>query len=278
VGTIWKFGTCRSWCRTRAFRRFRTLCSKKNLFSKIDEIGVRDGSNLSVEGYDFAPTFSIWTLLEECLNPPIIWEKGKGLFVTEPFSQPEIFDFPELGPLECVNVEHEEVILIPKVIDCNRVTFKYALGDDFINILKTIEKLGLDSTELVDVKGVQVRPRDVLSAILPDPAKIGPILKGKTCAGTWVKGLDKNGKPREVYLYQICDNEVTMKTTNLQAVVWQTAIPALIALELVATGVWSGKGVLGAESFDPDPFLVLLDKYDAPYGLKEMVPKLKSHL
>jgi len=250
--------------------------AQKHLFSKIEEIGVRDGSNLVVEGYDFAPTFSIFTLLEECLNPPIIWEKGTGLYVTEAFSQPEVFDFPELGPLECVNVEHEEVVLIPRVIDCNRVTFKYALGNEFIGILKTIETLGMDSTEYVDVKGVKVRPRDVLSAILPDPAKIGPILKGKTCAGTWVQGLGKDGKPREVYLYQICDNEVTMKNYNVQAVVWQTAIPALIAMELVATGVWKGKGVLGAESFDPDPFLALMPAYEMPYGIKEMVPRTKS--
>jgi len=250
--------------------------AQKHLFSKIEEIGVRDGSNLVVKGYDFAPTFSISTLLEECLNPPIIWEKDRGLYVTEAFSQPEMFDFPELGPLEVVNVEHEEVILIPMVIDCNRVTFKYALGNEFIGILKTIETLGMDSTEYVDVKGVKVRPRDVLSAILPDPAKIGPILKGKTCAGTWVQGFGKDGKPREVYLYQICDNEVTMKNYNVQAVVWQTAIPALIAMELVATGVWKGKGVLGAESFDPDPFLALMPAYEMPYGIKEMVPRTKS--
>jgi len=247
-----------------------------HLFSKIEEVGVRDGSTLVVEGYDFAPTFSIFTLLEECLNPPVIWEKTKGLYVTEPFSEPEMFDFPEMGPLECVNVEHEEVILIPKVIDCNRVTFKYALGNEFISILKTIETLGMDSTEYVDVKGVKVRPRDVLSAILPDPAKIGPILKGKTCAGTWVQGLGKDGKPREIYMYQICDNEVTMKNYGIQAVVWQTAIPALIAVELVANGKWKGKGVLGADSFDPDSFLALMPAYEMPYGIKEMEPRKKN--
>lgn len=247
--------------------------AQKHLFSKIDEIGVRDGSNLEVEGYKFAPTFSIFTMLEECLNPPIIWEKTKGLYVTEPFSQPEIFDFPELGPLECVNVEHEEVVLIPKVIDCNRCTFKYALGNEFIQILKTIEILGMDSVEYVDVKGAKVRPRDVLSAILPDPAKIGPILKGKTCAGTWVRGLGPDGKKREVYLYQICDNEVTMRLYKVQAVVWQTAIPALIAMELVSTGVWKGVGVHGAEYFDPDPFMALMPKYEMPWGLKEMEPR-----
>ena len=154
------------------------------LFSEIDEIGIRDGANLVVEGYDFAPTFSIWTTIEECLNPPVIWEKGRGWFTTEPFSEPEVFDFPEgIGPVECVNVEHEEVLLVPRVIDCNRVTFKYGLGDEFIDVLKTLHKLGLDSTEKVSVGGVEVAPRDVVAAALPDPMTLGDRMVGEDLCG-----------------------------------------------------------------------------------------------
>ena len=99
------------------------------LFSSIDEVGVRDGSNLVIEGYDFAPSFSIWTTIEECLNPPVVWEKDREWFTTERFSEPETFVFPAgIGPVECVNVEHEEVLLIPRWVDANRVTFKYGLG------------------------------------------------------------------------------------------------------------------------------------------------------
>ena len=138
------------------------------LFSSIDEVGIRDGSNLVVEGYDFAPTFSIWTTIEECLNPPVIWERERGWFTTEPFSEPEVFDFPEgIGPVECVNVEHEEVLLVPRWIDCERVTFKYGLGDEFIGVLKTLHKLGLDSKEKIPVRGVEVAPRDVVAARFP---------------------------------------------------------------------------------------------------------------
>ena len=116
------------------------------LFSSIDEAGVRDGANLVVEGYDFAPTFSIWTTIEECLNPPVVWERGRQWYTTEPFSEPETFVFPAgIGPVECVNVEHEEVLLIPRWVDAGRVTFKYGLGEEFIGVLKTIHKLGLDS-------------------------------------------------------------------------------------------------------------------------------------
>src|SRR4029078_4755432 len=106
------------------------------LFSEIDEVRVRDGADLVVDGYDFAPTFSIWTTIEECLNPPLIWERGRGFYTTEPFSEPEVFEFPEgIGAIECVNVEHEEVVLVPREIDCRRVTFKYGLGAQVIDVL-----------------------------------------------------------------------------------------------------------------------------------------------
>ncbi len=130
-----------------------------HLFTEIDELGVRDGANLSVAGFDFAPSFSIWTTIEECLNPPLVYEKERGWFTTAPFSEPEIFDFPDgIGPVECVNVEHEEVVLMPRWIDAKRVTFKYGLGDEFIDVLKTLHKLGLDRTDKVRVGGVGGQP------------------------------------------------------------------------------------------------------------------------
>src|SRR3974390_2516380 len=136
------------------------LYASDNLFSSIDEIGVRDGANLVVEGYEFCPTFSIWTTIEECLNPPIVWEKGKEWFTTECFSEPETFNFPAgIGPIECVNVEHEEVLLIPRWVDHTRVTFKYGLGEEFIGVLRTLHKLGLDSTAPVQVGAAAVSPR-----------------------------------------------------------------------------------------------------------------------
>ncbi len=243
----------------------------KHLFDEIEEVGVRDGANLEVRGYRFAPNFSIWTTIEECLNPPVIYEKGKGWFTTEPFSEPETFDFPGgIGPLECVNVEHEEVILVPRWLDVGRVTFKYGLGQEFIDVLRTIELLGLDATEPVEVGGVKVAPRDVVAACLPDPAKLGHLMTGKTCAGTWVRG--RSGyQMKEAYLYQVADNEECMAKYGVQAVVWQTAVSPVIAMELLDTGAWKGAGVLGPEAFDPDPFVELMGSYDFPLGIRESV-------
>ena len=241
-----------------------------HLFSSIEEIGVRDGADLVVDGYDFAPTFSIWTTIEECLNPPVIYERDRGWFTTAPFSEPEVFTVPEgIGPIQCVNVEHEEVILIPRWIDVQRVTFKYGLGDEFISVLKTLQKLDLVSTEPVEVRGVKVSPRDVVAAALPDPADLGDRMHGRTCAGTWVKGVGVDGNPREVYLYHVVDNAWSMSEFGHQAVVWQTAVMPAVAMELMATGIWAANGVIGPEALPSEPFLELLDEHGVEWEWAE---------
>src|SRR6476660_8641044 len=158
---------------------------------------------------------------------------------------------------------------MPRSIDAERITFKYGLGEDLITILRTLHALGLDSTEPVDVKGATVSPRDVVAAVLPDPATIGPQMRGKTCAGVWVSGTGKDGQPRSSYLYHVVDNEETMSEYGAQCVVWQTAVNPVVALELIANGSWSGAGVLGPEAFDAVPFLDLLTAYGAPWGMED---------
>ncbi|HST49091.1 saccharopine dehydrogenase family protein [Jatrophihabitans sp.] len=246
-----------------------------HLFSRIDLLGVRDGANLEVLDEAgrpmFAPTFSIWTTIEECLNPPVIYEADRGWYTTEPFSEPEVFDFPDgIGPVECVNVEHEEVLLMPRWLTAGRVDFKYGLGAEFIGVLRTLHQLGLDSTVPLRVGGVEVSPRDVVAAALPDPAQLGDRMRGKTCAGVLVQGLGIDGRPRSSYLYHVVDNEWSMSEYGCQAVLWQTAVNPVVACELIASGVWSGAGVLGPEAFDAVPFLTLLaGDYGSPWGISE---------
>lgn len=263
-----------------------------HLFAEIDELGTRDGSNLVVLGEDgepvFAPSFSIWTTIEECLNPPVIWESARadepdgGWYTVPPFHEPEVFDFPGgIGPVECVHVEHEEVLLMPRFVPAKKVTFKYGLGEEFIGVLRTLHTLGLDKTAPLAVRSadpaapgtVLVSPRDVVAAGLPDPAGLGPRMQGATCAGLLVTGTGKDGAPREVYLYHVVDNAWSMAEYGAQCVVWQTAINPVVALELLATGVWSGTGVLGPEALDAVPFLELLaGGYGSPWGMDERTP------
>ena len=246
----------------------------KHLFDEggVAEVHVRDGGDLAIPGFAFAPVFSIWTTIEECLNPPVVWESGEWR-TTEPFSAPEMFPFPEgVGEVECVNVEHEEVLLVPRGLPgVDRVSFKYALGRDFIDKLETIHALGMDRTDRVSVKGTQVAPRDVLAAITPDPARLGDRMTGRAIVGTWVIGTYQ-GQAREVFLYQTTDAQQCWRELGLGAVAWQTGFNPVIAMELLARGNWSGSGVLGPEMFDPDPYLALLDKYQIHHAMNDMEP------
>ena len=242
--------------------------AQKHLFDEIDEVNVRDGDNYAGGG-DFG--FSVWTTIEECLNPPMIWEKGKGWFTTDRFSEPEIFPFPGgIGDVEVVNVEHEEVMLVPRVIDCNRVTFKYGVPLDFRNMLLHLESVGMaEAKAKIKVGDAEIAPRDFLVKVIPSPIESSNSMTGKGCAGTWVTGT-KDGLRRSVYLYQVADNQECLAKYGTNSVVAQTAVMPVIMLELISKGIWDLKGVHGPESFDPDPAVERLAKYEFPAGLREM--------
>jgi saccharopine dehydrogenase-like NADP-dependent oxidoreductase len=238
------------------------------LFDEIDEVNVRDGDNYEGGG-DFG--FSVWTTIEECLNPPVIWEKDRGWFTTDRFSEPEIFSFPGgIGDVEVVNVEHEEVLLVPRVIDCKRVTFKYGVPADFRKLLLNLEAVGMaDAERKIKIGDSEITPRDFLVKVVPSPTLTSDAMTGSGCAGTWVTGL-KDGKRRSVYLYQVADNQEFIRKYGTNSVVSQTAVGPVIMLELLAKGIWDLKGVHGPESFPPEPFVGLLAKYEFPAGLREM--------
>ena len=241
----------------------------KHLFDEIDEINVRDGDNYEGASGNFG--FSIWTTIEECLNPPAIWEKEKGWFTTGFFSEPEIFNFPGgIGPTEVVNVEHEEVLMLPRTLKANRVTFKYGVPREMRQLLLNLKECGMDDkNRKIKVGGSEIAPRDFLVKVLPPIAGSTLTMTGKGCAGTWVTGT-KDGLRRSVYLYQIADNQECLKKYTTNSVVAQTAVGPVIALELIAKGIWNMSGVLGPENFDPDPYVERLVKYEFPAGMKEM--------
>jgi saccharopine dehydrogenase-like NADP-dependent oxidoreductase len=249
-----------------------------HLFDEIHELNVRDGDNLEVEGMDIAFGFSIWTTIEECLNPPVVWERDRGWFTTACFSEAELFPFPDpVGPTEVVNVEHEEVLMFPRFFrekGLKRCTFKYGLDENFRRVFKTLEALGLDSTEKIRVGSVEVAPRDVVAAAAPDPAKIGHLMQGTVCAGLWVRGI-KDGLERSVYLYNLADNRLCMESVGSQAVVAQTAFNPVIMMELLASGEWRGQGVMTPEFFPAEPFLRRMETIGFPPALMEMESEYK---
>lgn len=246
--------------------------ASKHLFDEVHDINIRAGGDLRIEGVPFATVFSIWTTIEECLNPPLVWEKERGFFTLPPFAEPERFVFPEgVGPVECVHVEHEDVAMIPRVLDARRVTFKYALGEEFIGALKVLHAIGLDRTDPVEVDGQQVVPRNVVTALVPDPASLAESMTGRAIVGTHVTGT-KDGQPREVFSYQMCDAQETVARHGLQPVGWQTGFNPVVAMELIAEGTWQGSGVRSVESFDPDPYLAIMDRDGIHHATVDIEP------
>lgn len=257
------------------FARF----AEKHLFDEIDEISIKDGGNLRAEGYDITFGFSIWTTIDECLNPPFKWEKDRGIYTVEPFSEPELFVFPDgIGEQELVNVEHEEMVMLPRYMGdvAKKMSFKYGLGSEFITMLKNLRALRLDDKH-GKIKGTNLSPRDVVGMVAPSPTEVADKLKGKCCVGTAVSGI-KDGLERKVFIYQTTDNEEVMNKLGCGCVVAQTAYNPVIALELMAKGRWQGAGVLGPECFNPDDYIRLADEYDYYMGIMEMDSEYKKSL
>lgn len=249
-----------------------------HLFDVIDEVNIRDGDNYTGDDIGYFG-FSVWTTIEECLNPPVVYEKEKGWFTTENFSEPEVFNFPGgIGDVEVINVEHEEVLLVPRVIDCNRVTFKYGVPRETRQMLLYLKDLGLsEKDKKIRVGDSEITPRDFLVKVIPNPVEATMKMTGRGSAGAWVTGT-KDGMRRSVYLYQVADNQDCIKKYTTNSVVTQTAVGPVIALELIAKGLWTGSGVLGPESFDPDVFVERLAKYEFPAGIREMDSEYADHL
>ncbi len=253
--------------------------AQKHYFDEIDEISIKDGGNLTAEGYDITFGFSIWTTIDECLNPPFKWEKDKGIYTVEPFSEPELFTFPDgIGEQELVNVEHEEMVMLPRYMGdaAKKMSFKYGLGSEFITMLKNVKALRLDDKHS-KINGTDLSPRDVVGMVAPSPTEVADKLKGKCCVGTAVTGK-KDGLERKIFIYQTTDNEEVMNEIGCGCVVGQTAYNPVIALELLATGKWNGKGVLGPECFEPDDYIKLADEYNFYMGMMEMDSEYKKVL
>jgi len=260
-----------------------------HFFDEIDEIGVRDGANLEIPGFKgISFGFSIWMTIEECTNPAVVWERDRGFYTVPPLSDPEPFYLPEgIGWVDVAHVEHEEVLHVGWFHDLlkgvKKATFKYALGDEFIQAMEVFKSVNMHSLKPVSVRGKEVRPRDVIEAAAPDPNEIGKRYVGQSCAGTWVRGK-KDGKEREVYLYQVVDNQDCVALYGTQGVVAQTAFPGVIALELLATGKLAGykgnpeAGVFPAQAFSCDDFVRMQGEYGFPGGVLEMDSEYKREL
>ncbi|KQL44197.1 saccharopine dehydrogenase-like oxidoreductase [Brevibacillus choshinensis] len=227
---------------------------------EVDAILIRDGDNSVVDYDGFCSYFSPQTAIQECLAKPNYWTAAKGeQYLPTPFANKEEFEFPEpIGWLDCYHVEHEEATTLGETIGrakgCKYVDFKYALHPDFVNTLQVLRYLGLDSDEEIEVKGVRVAPRDVVVTSMPKPADLAGKIHGYSSVGALVKGK-KDNKRKEVYVYTIANHDEVFYKTEFQATIWQTGIPPVVAVDMIAEGLLTTTGCIPPELIDPIPFL-----------------------
>ncbi len=242
--------------------------AQKHLFDEINQIDILD-CNAGDHGYPFATNFNPEINIREVTANGRFWEEG-GWKETDPLSVKRDFDFPEVGVRRAYLMYHEELeSLALNIKGLKRIRFWMTFGESYLTHLRVLENVGMTGIEPVQFQGQEIVPLQFLKALLPDPASLGPRTKGKTCIGCLIDGV-KDGKPRRVFIYNVCDHQECYREVKSQAISYTTGVPAMIGAKQILTGQWKKAGVFNMEQLDPDPFMTDLNAYGLPWKVVEM--------
>ena len=245
--------------------------AQKHLFDEINYVDILD-CNAGDHGLPFATNFNPEINIREITAKGRYWQKGEWI-ETEPLQLRCDFNYPEVGVKPSYLLYHEELESLCKNLKgLERIRFWMTFGDKYLNCLRVLEAVGMTSIKPINIKGVQIEPLEFLKAVLPDPASLGPLTKGKTNIGCIFDGL-KDGKRRKVYIYNVCVHEECYKEVKSQAISYTTGVPAASSARLIATGTWKGAGVFNMEQLDPDPFLETVSRFGLPFNVAELDPE-----
>ncbi|MGD9874828.1 MAG: saccharopine dehydrogenase family protein [Kiritimatiellia bacterium] len=243
--------------------------AQKHHFDEIRELDIID-ANAGSHGQPFATNFNPEINIREVTARGRYWEEGEWIS-TDPLSVSETFDFPEgIGPMKIYLLYHEELESLAKNIrGLKRARFWMTFSDNYLKHLEVLQNVGMTRIDPVKFEGHEIVPLKFLKALLPDPASLGPLTKGRTCIGDMMTGV-KNGKPKKLYVYNICDHEACYREVKSQAISYTTGVPAMIGAMLMLTGAWKGEGVFNMEQLDPDPFMDKLNQHGLPWTAVEI--------
>ena len=243
--------------------------AQKHHFDEIHDLDIID-ANAGSHGQPFATNFNPEINIREVTARGRYWEKGEWIS-TDPLSVSETFEFPEgIGPMKIYLLYHEELESLTKNIrGLKRARFWMTFSDNYLKHLEVLQNVGMTRIDPVKFEGHDIVPLKFLKALLPDPASLGPLTKGRTCIGDLMTGV-KNGKPKKLYVYNICDHEACYREVQSQAISYTTGVPAMIGAMLMLTGSWKGRGVFNMEQLDPDPFMEKLNIHGLPWVVVDL--------
>ncbi len=240
----------------------------KERFDSIRTIDILD-CNGGDHGHPFATNFNPEINVREITQRGKYYENGAWV-ETEPLSVSETFDFPEIGPRRMYLLYHEELESLAKFIPgVERIRFWMTFGDEYLTHLRVLQNVGMTRIDPVEYEGHSIVPLQFLKAVLPDPGRLGETYAGKTCIGCIVEG-DSGGRPRKMYIYNVCDHAECYREVGAQAVSYTTGVPAMIGAQLLLRGIWRGEGVFNVEQLDPSPFMELLPTYGLPWVERDL--------
>ena len=242
--------------------------AQKHLFDTIETIDIMD-ANAGDHGYKFATNFNPEINIREITQRGRFWEKGEWK-ETDPLSVKWVYDYPVVGPKDSYLLYHEELeSLAINIKGLKRIRFFMTFSENYLTHLRVLENVGMTRIDPVEFQGHQIVPIQFLKALLPDPASLGPRTKGKTCIGCEITGV-KDGKPRKVFIHNICDHQECYAEVKSQAISYTTGVPAAIGGAMIASGQWTRPGVWNMEEMNPDPFMAELNKRGLPWHVKEL--------
>jgi saccharopine dehydrogenase (NAD+, L-lysine-forming) len=241
-----------------------TAYAAKHHFDEIRELDIID-INAGSHGQPFATNFNPEINIREVTSKGRFYENGQW-HETDPLSVHRAFDVPEgIGSMEIYLLYHEELESIVKHFPAlRRARFWMSFSQNYLTHLRVLQNVGMTRIDPVDFQGAKIIPLQFLKALLPDPASLGPLTKGRTCIGCWISGV-KGGRPRRYHVYNVCDHEACYREVKSQAISYTTGVPAMIGAMLIATGAWKGAGVFNLEQLDPDPFMEKLNRHGLPW-------------
>jgi len=251
-----------------------TAYAQKHIFDEIHYLDILD-CNAGNHGHPFATNFNPEINIREVTQVVRHWKKGRWIETPPIIEEGSIhftFDYPVVGKKESYLLYHEELeSLVLHIKGLKRARFWMTFSDNYLTHLRVLKNIGMTRIDGVEYEGHTVVPIKFLKALLPEPASLGTMYKGKTVIGNIMTGV-KDGKTMTRYIYNVCDHEEAFKETGTQAIAYTTGVPAMIGAMLVMTGVWKGTGVYNMEQLDPDPFMEALNKYGLPWQVVKHEP------
>jgi saccharopine dehydrogenase (NAD+, L-lysine forming) len=250
--------------------------AQKHFFDEIHTVDIID-ANAGDHGLPFATNFNPEINIREITAKGRYWENGAWV-ETEPLEIHQSFNFPhpDVGDRDIYLLYHEEMESLCKNINgIKRLRFWMTFSKNYINHLTVLQNVGMTSIEPINLNGVEISPLQFLQKVLPDPASLGPLTKGKTCIGCVIDGV-KDGKRLQKYIYNICDHQEAYAETNSQAISYTTGVPAMIGAKMILDGHWKKPGVSNMEQNDPDPFMDALNQYGLPWVVVDGAPFLEQ--